>query len=167
MDNFYDACSMYAPTSRSNISSSNCSANSFNVEKIVKCDRYIFDTHYFDETLATKFGLVCENEYKRQLLDVIMMLGILIGSVVGGTLGDKFGRKLIMMIAAVTMCPVILGSGFIPNFGGIGSPGVQTSETPTPLKLRVLGVSGVWTPGLPILSKFGILGVSGVPNHEL
>ena len=52
----------------------------------------------------------------------------------------------------------------IPNFGGIGSPGVQT---PTPLKLRVLGVSGVWTPGLPILSKFGILGVSGVPNYEL
>ena len=52
----------------------------------------------------------------------------------------------------------------IPNFGGIGSPGVQT---PTPLKLRVLGVSGVWTPGLPILSKFGILGVSGVPIHEL
>ena len=121
MDNFYDACSMYAPTSQSNISSSNCSANSFNVEKIVKCDHYIFDTYYFDETLATKFGLVCENEYKRQLLDVIMMLGILIGSVVGGTLGDKFGRKLIMMIAAVTMCPVILGSGFIPNFGGIFS----------------------------------------------
>ena len=45
-------------------------------------------------------------------------LGILIGSVVGGTLGDKFGRKLIMMLAAFITCPIMLGSGFIPNYGG-------------------------------------------------
>ena len=101
-----------------NTANADCNADSFDSKKIIPCNRYVYDQYYFDETLATKFDLICDNEYKSQLLHVIMMLGILIGSVVGGTLGDKFGRKLVMMVAAFIMCPVILGSGFIPNYGG-------------------------------------------------
>ena len=112
--NYYDSCSMYAR----NTANADCNADSFDSKKIIPCKRYVYDQYYFDETLATKFDLICDNEYKSQLLHVIMMLGILIGSVVGGTLGDKFGRKLVMMVAAFIMCPVILGSGFIPNYGG-------------------------------------------------
>ena len=45
------------------------------------------------------------------------MLGLLIGSIVGGRLGDKFGRKNTMLVASFIMVPATLGSGFVPSYG--------------------------------------------------
>ena len=81
--NFYDSCQMY----ERNLDFENCSQNSFIKQNIVNCQDYIYDTFYFDETLATKYDLVCEFEYKTQLLNSLLMLGLLIGSFIGGRLG--------------------------------------------------------------------------------
>ena len=73
-ENVYDSCSMYArksPLTTNKV----CDKDTFDSNEILPCTRYVYDNSYFDETLATKFDLVCNDEYKAQLLHVIMMLG--------------------------------------------------------------------------------------------
>lgn len=109
----YDSCSKFKTTG------SDCSRESFDNETLEQCDAYIFDTFYFEETLATKFGLVCDEEFKAQLLNSVLMIGLLIGGIVGGRLGDKFGRKTSMFFAGLLIIPVTIASGFSPSYGGL------------------------------------------------
>ena len=68
-----------------------------------------------------KFLQVCEaGENKRLLLSTFMMLGLLVGSPIGGRLGDRFGRKPVMVGALVNLfisCPIILSS--VTPWGGL------------------------------------------------
>ena len=45
-----------------------------------------------------------------------MMLGLLIGSFVGGRMGDAFGRKPVMFGALAIMVPAVAAGGIYPNF---------------------------------------------------
>ena len=109
----YDSCSKFKSIGNE------CSKEAFDNETIEEpCEAYIFDTFYFEETLATKFGLVCDEEFKVQLLNSVLMIGLLIGSIVGGRLGDKFGRKTSMFFAGLFIVPVTIASGFSPSYGG-------------------------------------------------
>ncbi len=94
-----------------------CDEDAFE-NKTVACERYVYDDTYFEENLTTKFDLVCDMEYKAQLLGSVLVLGILIGSIFGGRLGDRFGRKFTMGIAAACIIPLTAASGFAPNYGG-------------------------------------------------
>ena len=42
----------------------------------------------FEETLTTKFNLVCDNVEKRHFIGSVMMLGLTIGSLLGGPLSE-------------------------------------------------------------------------------
>ncbi len=106
----YDSCTRYERIA------DGCTENSFNTSKIIQCEHYVYNFYYFDQTLATIHDLVCQDEFKTQLLNSILMLGLLIGSIVGGRLGDKFGRKNTMLIASFILIPVTLGSGFVPSY---------------------------------------------------
>ncbi len=110
----YDSCSMY----KIKLEENGCTPDAFDNNDTIACDRFVYDNTYFDENLTTKFDLVCEMEYKAQLLGSVLVLGILIGSIFGGRLGDRFGRKLTMCVAAALIIPLTAASGFAPNYGG-------------------------------------------------
>ena len=46
-----------------------------------------------EESLTTKFNLVCDLEYLPMTLGTMVMIGLMIASELGGRLSDKFGRK--------------------------------------------------------------------------
>lgn len=69
-----------------------CSKGSFSSQR-ASCSGYVYDRSVYEETLATKLDLVCDGKWKEQLLGTIMMLGLMVGSVVGGWMGDRLGRK--------------------------------------------------------------------------
>ena len=46
-----------------------CGVAAFNQSNVLACDSFIYDLQYFDETLATLHDLVCNEEYKTQLLN--------------------------------------------------------------------------------------------------
>ena len=106
----YDPCNMYEFVGTS------CSAGSFNRSKIVQCDKYVYDTFEFEETLTTKLNLVCNKEHKRRFLSTIMMMGLTMGSLVGGRLSDRFGRKVTMLAAVMVVVPVVTFSGYAPSY---------------------------------------------------
>ena len=82
------------------------------------CDQYVFDDFYFDETLSTRLNLVCENEYKKNLLGTILILGLLFGSFIGGLVGDKFGRKKAFLLAILLTVPSTIIAGHVNSYEG-------------------------------------------------
>ena len=121
--NPYDGCrkfnATYAPDIGAPLSPQfdQCDANFYSNET-VPCDEYIFDDFYFDETLSTKLDLVCENEYKKNLLATILILGLLFGSFIGGLVGDKFGRKKAFLLAILLTVPSTIIAGHVNSYEG-------------------------------------------------
>ena len=100
----------------------NCESNiSFDNTTIISCNEFIYDDEYFDETLVTKFDLICKNDYKKSFLGTIVIIGLLFGSLVGGFIGDKFGRKRANFLALATMIPLIIGAGHVQSYEGRSS----------------------------------------------
>ena len=115
-DENFDPCHMFEKAESNETTRNSCNANDFFNSSIVRCNGYVYDTSVFEQTLTTKFDLVCDEESKRRLLDTLMMLGLLIGSLIGGRLSDRFGRKIIMMISQLILTPVVMFGGFSPNY---------------------------------------------------
>ena len=42
--------------------------------------------------------------------------GLMIGSIVGGRLCDRFGRKMIMMVSVLIITPAVMFGGYSPNY---------------------------------------------------
>jgi MFS family permease len=92
----------------------------------------------FQETIVTKLDLVCGDESKQKLLGTLLMLGILFGSMIGGRVSDRFGRKKCMFGSLVVLAPAVTAAAFsgtnalivkmasfLPHlFFGITKPGV-------------------------------------------
>ena len=60
---------------------------------MVACTEWVYDRSIFEETLATEFDLVCGQNTLVSLLGTYYMIGMFIGSLCGGFINDKFGRK--------------------------------------------------------------------------
>ena len=92
----FDPCQMYDVINETKLT---CAASSFDNSSIIKCNKFVYETFEFTETLTTKLNLVCDNESKRRLLGTLMMLGLLLGSLVGGRLPDRGHGPLLRPVA--------------------------------------------------------------------
>ena len=120
--NEFDQCLMFnvskdafIPTLSAN--EDQCVAETFANETIA-CKNYVYDNTYFDETLTTKLDLVCGNEYLKDSLGTILIIGLLFGSLSGGILGDKFGRKKACFGAIALIVPVTIAAGHVQSYIG-------------------------------------------------
>lgn len=108
----FDPCNMY----ERKIGSDSCDADAFDNQTLVACHTFVYDHSLFPETLTTKLDLVCQQESKRRLLGTIMMLGLMIGSLIGGRLSDKFGRRKSMLGSIFVIVPCVMFGGYSPNY---------------------------------------------------
>ena len=112
----YDPCRMYETVDPKG----GCVAENFkssgNRSQGIICEEYVWDLSEFPETLTTKLGLVCEHQSQRRLLGSIMMVGLVIGSAVGGRVGDVIGRKLSMFVAVLIIGPTVVAGGYSENY---------------------------------------------------
>ena len=86
-----------------------CVASNFGKNVSACSSGFIYAKDVYEETLSTRFNLVCDNEDKQKFLGTLMMSGLLIGSVVGGLSGDYFGRKK-SLYAATLVIGVSIGT---------------------------------------------------------
>ena len=93
-----------------------CSPQSFSLNETVNCQEYLFDNIYFDETLTTKLDLVCQNASYKKLLGTILILGLLFGSLIGGRIGDQFGRKKALLASSALIVPVTISAGHVSSY---------------------------------------------------
>lgn len=54
-----------------------------------ECTEYIYDRSVFEETIMTEWDLVCEKGKLSNISQTIIMFGILVGSMLFGSLADK------------------------------------------------------------------------------
>ena len=82
---------------------SSCSLlNSSLISGVEVCDvtnpnqEILFAPYEYSSTIVTDFKLVCDEQYKIALSGTFYMIGLLVGSFVGGPPADKFGRKPVL-----------------------------------------------------------------------
>jgi len=70
---------------------------------VTECNKgYRFDKSVFPQTVVTEFQLVCERSYLSDLATSFYMGGLLIGSLFFGHICDRYGRKIVMLISALS-----------------------------------------------------------------
>ncbi|KAJ2951125.1 hypothetical protein O0L34_g5514 [Tuta absoluta] len=72
------------------------------VDSFVKCTEWEFDRSDVGDTIISEWKLVCDKAHLTSIVEVVFLVGVGVGGVVGGWISDKFGRKRIligMMIA--------------------------------------------------------------------
>ncbi|XP_041980007.1 organic cation transporter protein-like isoform X2 [Aricia agestis] len=76
---------------------------------LVKCTEWEFDRSDVGNTIISEWSLVCDRSGLTNLAEVVFLVGIGVGGVVGGWISDKFGRKriLISMIVAQSALAIL------------------------------------------------------------
>lgn len=70
----------------------------------------------FQSTIVTEWDLVCDSAKLNNLGSSIYMSGLLVGAVVFGSLADKYGRRIIILISLAIQAVFGVGAAFAPNF---------------------------------------------------
>uniref|UniRef100_T1J4N1 Major facilitator superfamily (MFS) profile domain-containing protein n=1 Tax=Strigamia maritima TaxID=126957 RepID=T1J4N1_STRMM len=73
----------------------------------VKCSKYKFDDSEFSSTIATEWNLYCDKQYLVSLAGSVNLAGGFVGSLLMGTIADRYGRKTAILICL----------GFLAIFG--------------------------------------------------
>ena len=76
----------------------------------------LYQDFEFDSSFVTDNNLVCKDQYKVALVGTIYMAGLFCGSIIWGTIGDKFGRKISLMGAIITGSLFSLLGTFSSNY---------------------------------------------------
>ncbi|XP_008283849.1 organic cation transporter protein [Stegastes partitus] len=75
-----------------------------------------YSTETFQNTIVTEWDLVCENASLNNMGSSIYMFGLLVGAVVFGSLADKYGRRIIILINLAIQAVFGVAAAFAPNF---------------------------------------------------
>ncbi|XP_071334549.1 organic cation transporter protein [Trachinotus anak] len=75
-----------------------------------------YSTHTFQSTIVTEWDLVCDSASLNNMGSSIYMFGLLVGAVVFGSLADKYGRRIIILINLAIQAVFGVGVAFAPNF---------------------------------------------------
>ncbi|KAL0818674.1 hypothetical protein ABMA28_008025 [Loxostege sticticalis] len=68
-----------------------------------ECMRYEYDTGLFENTIVSEWDLVCDRRWLASFTQMVLQLGILIGSIVFGFLSDRYGRKNTFLLSITTL----------------------------------------------------------------
>ena len=114
-----DYCKFYHPSRDDPSLPGNCSNERFSKDEIIECGshgEYAYNAFEFEETLVTKWNLVCGQSFKVSLVISMYMLGLMIGSLLCGRMADKFGRKKTLMFSVMCSSVASLVGSFMPEY---------------------------------------------------
>uniref|UniRef100_A0A0C9QMI4 Orct2_2 protein n=1 Tax=Fopius arisanus TaxID=64838 RepID=A0A0C9QMI4_9HYME len=80
------------------------------------CDKWNFERTIFPETIISQWSLVCGRSHYANILQSILMFGILLGNITFGSLADRFGRKIPLMISVLLQLASGIGCAIVPWF---------------------------------------------------
>ncbi|KAF7997518.1 hypothetical protein HCN44_006089 [Aphidius gifuensis] len=82
----------------------------------IECQSWEFDKSIFPETIVSQWNLVCHRSHYANFQQAILMLGILLGNITFGSLADRLGRKIPLMISVVLQLTSGIGCAIVPWF---------------------------------------------------
>ncbi|KAM5156977.1 solute carrier family 22 member 13-like [Mantella aurantiaca] len=108
----YEQCLMYTPVDWDIESIERYGLNSTGVCQ----DGWVYDTSQQKSTLVTEFNLVCDRKELTDISQSVYMAGLLIGSIIFGPLGDRIGRRPVILISMLLMMAFGVGAAFVSDF---------------------------------------------------
>jgi len=100
----WESCAVYTDPSNHSLGTEECA------------DSHGYEFHFTGEnewTVTAEWGLVCDRAYLAPLLTTTYFLGVMLGGVIFGSLSDRFGRKIIMLICLYSQCLIGIGLHFV------------------------------------------------------
>ncbi|XP_053544803.1 solute carrier family 22 member 6-B-like [Bombina bombina] len=94
----------------------NATANVSDIETESCVDGWVYDHSEFSSTIIMKWDLVCNHRRMRQLAQSIYMSGVLVGSIIFGSLSDKFGRRPLNIWSNLQMAVTGVCAAFAPSY---------------------------------------------------
>lgn len=79
------------------------------------CENYVYFPVEMHETAVSEFDLNCDREIWSVLASSMYYLGLGVGASVAGYFSDRFGRKPVIMVLAMSAFAISLGSSYSPN----------------------------------------------------
>lgn len=109
-----DQCQKLVTFNQSTEHNESCPIHIFSHETI-RCNQWVFDNHEY--TIVENYNLTCvENNWKLALVGTMHFAGIIFGSAMFGFFADKFGRKLIFIIAIIFMSITGIGQAVSKDY---------------------------------------------------
>ncbi|XP_029014114.1 solute carrier family 22 member 7a [Betta splendens] len=107
-DGSLSSCRVYDPPLASRLDQRNTSA---------PCPHgWVYNQSQPGSTTATEWDLVCDNKQLNQALATYFFLGVTLGAVLFGQLSDRFGRRSVLLVAAITSCLLGVTSAFSTSY---------------------------------------------------
>ncbi|XP_005098247.1 organic cation transporter protein [Aplysia californica] len=88
----------------------------FSTNVTESCHAWVYDRSTFDRTVVTDLNLVCGDKMLRTYANMILMGGLLVGSLVLGSLSDVIGRKKVLLIGVAGHFGSSLGVTFVTSY---------------------------------------------------
>ncbi|XP_068246375.1 solute carrier family 22 member 20-like [Palaemon carinicauda] len=82
----------------------------------LSCPVVDYDRSTFTSTVISQWDLVCERAALRPIFQTLFTLGGILGSLVGGYVGDRWGRKRAVQIGCIVNTLVVVGMFFTPLY---------------------------------------------------
>lgn len=80
------------------------------------CLNFHFRSAYFHSTMVSEFALVCSRAYLASLYKSAVLIGVFFGLLTWGPLGDHFGRRTIVLAAALLSLATSLVAALTRSF---------------------------------------------------
>ncbi|XP_074486061.1 solute carrier family 22 member 7-like [Sebastes fasciatus] len=93
--------------------------NSSNMTELptVPCQNgWVYDNTTFKSTLTTEWDLVCDRRGKNKATATIFFVGVMFGAVTFGSLSDRFGRRIMLLVSYVTGMIFAVASAFSTSY---------------------------------------------------
>ncbi|XP_047521002.1 organic cation transporter protein-like isoform X2 [Pieris napi] len=86
------------------------------LDSFQKCQNWGYDRSEVGDTIISEWNLVCEKANLTNLAEVVFLIGIGVGGVVGGWISDRFGRKRILMAMSVAQSALAILSLLVSSY---------------------------------------------------
>lgn len=97
--------------SRVDSNSTSCLATDFS-NTSQSCNRWVYDTAEFEETIVTEFNIVCKDEWLVSFSQSVFMIGVMVSAVLFGHISDRYGRRISFLVVP----PIFLASAWATVF---------------------------------------------------
>ncbi|KAM6941172.1 solute carrier family 22 member 7-like [Lycodopsis pacificus] len=77
---------------------------------------WVYDNTTFKSTLTSQWDLVCDRRGKNKATATIFFVGVMFGAITFGSLSDRFGRRIMLLVSYVSGMLIAVASAFSTSY---------------------------------------------------
>lgn len=91
-------------------------SNGTNVPTAPCQNGWVYDNSTFKSTLTSQWDLVCDRRSKNKATATIFFIGVMFGAVTFGSLSDRYGRRILLLVSYVSAMLFAVASAFSTSY---------------------------------------------------